>query len=111
MSVKTQVLVQVQVQVRELGEPVVAPVDILVREAKNVTNVERLDTLHVTAMKLVELADMAVAVEDTRVEAGMAEATEVGLVPARLATLVAGTVTCPAIAPRDRSVTIVGLVS
>lgn len=110
MTAKAPILVQMQ-ELEEVEELSVAPVDILVGEAKNVTNVERLDILHVTALKLVELADTVGVVEHTRVEVGIAAATEAGLVKVRLATLVVGTATCPAIAPRDKSVTTVGLVS
>lgn len=105
VTAKTPVLVELQ----QLGELVVAQVYILVdipveEEAKNVTNAERLDTLRVTVTKLVDLADTRVAV--IKAEVVMAVATEVAGVKLRLATLVVAMATCPAIAPKDKSVTI-----
>ncbi len=101
------------------GVPAVAVVaDTLAAEAKNATNVGKLGTLLVTALKAVVEATkvavvvMAVVVEATAVATAVdtveAEAVEAEVeVEVKPATLVVGSATCLATAPKARSATIV----
>jgi hypothetical protein len=95
---------------------VVAEVDTLaaaaaVAEAKNATNVVRLVTLLAIAMKVVVEATKVVAAEAVTAVATAADTAAAVVVEAvaevRPVTLVAGLVTCPGTAPKDRSATTV----